>query len=181
MIIVDTSLLRVKAATILASLALLQSIYNSFINSNKVLLYFSISDKFHKYFVVISLLSFRFEHNPDRQYQSRLLFIVFQCMSLSRSEYSQLGLEFYPVEDNHSHTLKKPSIVAENKNDREKHYINLLLEQVVTRQRDEMMENFSHILQYLSIATFTSSSSDHFGGTSPFCWQIFNRQRTKNI
>ena len=56
MIVVDTSLLRVKAATILASLALLQSIYNSLINSNKVLLHFSISDKFHKYFVVISLL-----------------------------------------------------------------------------------------------------------------------------
>ena len=66
MIVVDASLLRDKFATILASIALLQSIYNSFINSNKVLLYFSISHKFHKYFVVISLLSFRFEHNPDR-------------------------------------------------------------------------------------------------------------------
>ena len=66
MIIVDTSLLSVKAATILASLALLQSIYNYFINSNKVLLYFSVSDKFHEYFIVISLLSFHFEHNPDR-------------------------------------------------------------------------------------------------------------------
>jgi hypothetical protein len=66
MIVVDASLLRDKVATILASIALLQSIYNSFINSNQVLLYFSVSDKFHEYFVVISLLSFRFEHNPDR-------------------------------------------------------------------------------------------------------------------
>jgi hypothetical protein len=38
--------------------------------------------------------------------------------------------------------------------------INLLLEQALTRQRDEMMENFSHILQCLPIATGASSSSD---------------------
>jgi hypothetical protein len=31
-----------------------------------------------------------------------------------------------------------------------------------------MMENFSHILQRLPIESGTSSSSDHFGGTSPF-------------
>jgi hypothetical protein len=46
--------------------------------------------------------------------------------------------------------------------------INLLLEQDLTRERDEMMENFAHILQHLPIALSTSSSSDHFGGTSPF-------------
>jgi hypothetical protein len=50
--------------------------------------------------------------------------------------------------------------------------INLLLEQALTRQRDEMMENFSHILQRLSITTDTSSSRDHFGGTSPFKVQV---------
>jgi hypothetical protein len=31
-----------------------------------------------------------------------------------------------------------------------------------------MMENFSHILQRLPIATCTSSSNNHFGSTSPF-------------
>jgi hypothetical protein len=31
-----------------------------------------------------------------------------------------------------------------------------------------MMENFAHILQLLSIEKGTSSSNDHFGGTSPF-------------
>jgi hypothetical protein len=31
-----------------------------------------------------------------------------------------------------------------------------------------MMENFAHILQCLPIETCTSSSSDHYGGTSPF-------------
>jgi hypothetical protein len=59
-------------------------------------------------------------------------------------------------------------MAEENKNDREDNSINLLLEQALTRQRDEMMENFSHILQRLSIASSASSSSDHFGGTFSF-------------
>jgi hypothetical protein len=32
----------------------------------------------------------------------------------------------------------------------------------------EMMETFSHILQFLPISKGTYSSRDHFGGTSPF-------------
>jgi hypothetical protein len=67
---------------------------------------------------------------------------------------------------------KKPSMVEEKKNDGADDSINLLLEQALTRQRDEMMENFSHILQCLPIATGTSSSNDHFGGTSPFKVQV---------
>jgi hypothetical protein len=59
-------------------------------------------------------------------------------------------------------------MVTENKNSRADDSINLLLEQVLARQRDEMMENFSHILQRLPIATCASSSRDYFGGTSPF-------------
>jgi hypothetical protein len=59
-------------------------------------------------------------------------------------------------------------MVEENKNDRAYDSINLLLEQALMRQRDEIMENFSHILQCLSITTSTSSSSGHFGSTSPF-------------
>jgi hypothetical protein len=35
-----------------------------------------------------------------------------------------------------------------------------------------MMDNFAHILQHLPIATCTSSSSDHFGGTSPLKVQV---------
>jgi hypothetical protein len=35
-----------------------------------------------------------------------------------------------------------------------------------------MIENFSHILQCLSIEICASSSSDHFGGTSPFKVQV---------
>jgi hypothetical protein len=96
----------------------------------------------------------------------------FQCMSPTRSEYSKLGLKLVSLEDNHSRTPKKPSMAEEKKNDGADDPISLLLEQALTRQRDEMMENFSHILQRLPIASGASSSSDHFGGTSPFKVQV---------
>jgi hypothetical protein len=35
-----------------------------------------------------------------------------------------------------------------------------------------MMEDFTHILQCMSITIGVSSSSDHFGGTSPFKVQV---------
>ena len=92
----------------------------------------------------------------------------FQCMSPMRYEYSKLGLELVSLEDNRSCTPKKPSMAEEKKIDGADDPISLLLEQALTRQRDEMMENFSHILQRLPIASGASSSSDHFGGTSPF-------------
>jgi hypothetical protein len=53
-------------------------------------------------------------------------------------------------------------MAEENKNDEAEDPINLLLEQALTLQRDEMIENFSHILQRLSIIADTSSSSSHF-------------------
>jgi hypothetical protein len=59
-------------------------------------------------------------------------------------------------------------MAEENKNDGVDDPINLLLEQALTRHRDKMMENFSHILQRLPIASGAPSSSSHFGGTSPF-------------
>jgi hypothetical protein len=89
-----------------------------------------------------------------------------------RSEYIKLGLELVSLKENRSRTPKKPSMMEENKNDRADDSINMLLEQALTRQRDEMMDNFSHILQCLPITTCTSSSIDHFGGTSPFKVQV---------
>jgi hypothetical protein len=67
---------------------------------------------------------------------------------------------------------RNPQWQKKIKNDGADDPINLLLEQALTRQRDEMMENFSHILQCLPIASGTSSSSSHFGGTSPFKVQV---------
>jgi hypothetical protein len=74
-------------------------------------------------------------------------------MSPTRSEYSKLGLDLVSLEDNHSRTPKKPSMVEERKIDGADDPINMLLEQALTRQRDEMMENFAHILQRLLIAS----------------------------
>jgi hypothetical protein len=124
------------------------------------------------HFFIISTLSFRVENNWISGIRAGLILIVFKCMSPTRSEYSKLGLELVSLEENHSHTPKKPSMVEENKNDKEDDSINMLLEQALTRQRDKMMENFSHILQRLSIASGASSSSNHFGGTSPFKVQV---------
>jgi hypothetical protein len=93
-------------------------------------------------------------------------------MSPTRSEYSKLGLELVSLEENLSRTPKKPSMAEEKKNDGEDDPISMLLEQVLMRQRDEMMENFFHILQRLPIETGTSSSSGHFGSTSPFKVQV---------
>jgi hypothetical protein len=59
-------------------------------------------------------------------------------------------------------------MAEEKKNDGANDPINLLLEQALMRQRDEMMENFSHILQCLPITSGAYSSSGHFGGTSHF-------------
>ena len=50
--------------------------------------------------------------------------------------------------------------------------INMLLKQVLAQQRDEMMENCSHILQRVTITRFSSSSSCQFGSTSPFKVQV---------
>jgi hypothetical protein len=60
----------------------------------------------------------------------------------------------------------------EKKNNGADDPINLLLEQSLTQQRDEMIENFSHILQRLSIPAGSSSSSGHFGGTLTFTVQV---------
>jgi hypothetical protein len=57
-----------------------------------------------------------------------------------------LGLEVVSLEENLSLTPKKPSMVEENKNDGVDDPISMMLEQSLTRQRDEMMENFPHIL-----------------------------------
>jgi hypothetical protein len=89
-----------------------------------------------------------------------------------RSKYSKLGLELVSLEDNRSHTSKKTSMEEENKNNKADDPTSLLLEQALMRQRDEMMENFSHILQRLLIATCASSSNNHFGSTSPFKVQV---------
>jgi hypothetical protein len=76
-------------------------------------------------------LSFCAENNPDQWYQSILIIFFFQCMSLTRSEYRNLGLKLVSLEENNSLIPKKSSMVEEKKNDREKYSINHLLEQAL--------------------------------------------------
>jgi hypothetical protein len=84
------------------------------------------------HFFIISLLSFCAENNLDQWYQSRLLLIVFQCMSPTMSEYRKLGIELLFLEENCSLKPKKLSMAEKNKNDRVDDSINLLLEQDLT-------------------------------------------------
>jgi hypothetical protein len=73
-------------------------------------------------------------------------------MSPTWSEYRNFGLKLVSLEENISHMPNKSFMVEENKNDKAEYSINLLLEKSLTQQRDEMMENFSHIIQCLLIA-----------------------------
>jgi hypothetical protein len=57
----------------------------------------------------------------------------FQCISLTRSKYINLGLELVSLEENHSRTPKKPSMEEEKKNNGEDDPISLLLEQALMR------------------------------------------------
>jgi hypothetical protein len=47
-----------------------------------------------------------------------------------------------------------------------------LLEEYLTRKRDEMMEIFFQILQWLLTTVDTYSSRNHFGGIAPFKVQV---------
>jgi hypothetical protein len=89
-----------------------------------------------------------------------------------RSKFRKFGLDIIYLDENISHTPSKPSIEEENKNDSLEDSINLFLEKALMRQRDEIMKNFSNILQRMSIEKFASLSSDHFGSTSPFNLQV---------
>jgi hypothetical protein len=125
------------------------------------------------HFFIISPLSFRAENNLDQWYQSRLFLIIFFSACPRRGPSIEIWVSSLSLlKDNRSRTPKKPSMAEEKKNDGADDPISLLLEQALTRQRDEMMENFSHILQHLLIASGASSSSGHFGGTSPFKVQV---------
>jgi hypothetical protein len=82
------------------------------------------------HFFIISPISFRAENNPVVSEQA-VLGHFFQCMSPTRSEHRNLGLELVSLEENRSRTLKKPSMAEEKKNDGVDDPIGLLLEQAL--------------------------------------------------
>ena len=86
--------------------------------------------------------------NPDQWYHSSLIFIYFSlCMSLTRSGYNKLGLE--PIEQlsERSHRSRQQPMGDKKKDDGVGDPIKMFLEEALTRQRNEMMDNFVEILR----------------------------------
>ena len=67
-------------------------------------------------------------------------------MSPTRSGYKELGIPLTePLKDG-PHQARRPHMAEETRDDRVGDPIKLLLEEALTRQRNEMMDNFSQIL-----------------------------------
>jgi hypothetical protein len=96
--------------------------------------------------------------NPYQWYQSDLLFIYFSlCMSPTRSGYKKLGLEpVKPLQDRPCRARKQP-MGDKKKDDGVGDPFKMFLEEALVRQRNEMMDNFSQILQWLPIGEASSS------------------------
>ena len=67
-------------------------------------------------------------------------------MSPTRSEYKELGLELVSLEEKISLARKQPLMKGENKYDMTGDPFKLLIEESLTQQRNEMMDNFVQIL-----------------------------------
>jgi hypothetical protein len=65
----------------------------------------------------------------------------------TRSGYRELGLELVSLEDNRSRQPKRPPMVEEKRDEGEEDPIKLFLMESLVQQRNEMLENFSQILQ----------------------------------
>ena len=90
------------------------------------------------------------------------------CMSPIRSWYKKLGLEpVKPLQD-HSCRARQQIMGDEKKDDGAWDHFKLSLEESLAWQRNEMMDNFSHILQ--QFPTWDASSSS--GHATPFKVQV---------
>ena len=85
-----------------------------------------------------------------------------------RSEYKELGLELVSLKERSSRTPKRPPMAGEKKDDGTGDPFKLLIEEALTQQRNEMMDNIVQILWRLPKGDTYSSS----GGTAPFKVQI---------
>jgi hypothetical protein len=82
-------------------------------------------------------------------------------MSPTRSEYKDLGLDLVSLEDKSSRTPKRPLMEGENKDDGTGDPFKLLIEESLMQQRNEMMDNFTQILQRLPTGNASSSKRRH--------------------
>jgi hypothetical protein len=68
-------------------------------------------------------------------------------MSPMRLEYKDLGLELVSLEEKISCTPNRPLMEGEKKDDGTGDPFKLLIEEALTQQRNEMMDNFAQILR----------------------------------
>ena len=93
-------------------------------------------------------------------------------MSPTRSGNKELGIPLTkPLEDG-PHRARRPHMVEETRDDWAGDPIKLLLEEALTWQRNEMMDNFAQILCRLPTTSYASTSSDHSGSTPPLKVQV---------
>jgi hypothetical protein len=124
-------------------------------------------------YIFFIFVSFHSQNNLDQWYQSSLLLVISQSRSPMRSGYRELGLKLVSLEDNHSRQPKQPPMVEEKRDDRAGDPFKTLLEESLMRQRNEMMDNFTQILQRLPMAVAKASSTrNHFRGATPFKVQV---------
>jgi hypothetical protein len=67
-------------------------------------------------------------------------------MSPTRLGYRELDFNIFSLEENHSISPKKPPMEEEKRDNGVGYPIKFLLEESLTRHRNDMMDNFTHIL-----------------------------------
>ena len=98
--------------------------------------------------------------------------LISLCMSPTRSGYKELGIPLTePLKDG-PRRARRPHMAEETRDDRAGDPIKLLLEEALTRQRNEMMDNFAQILCRLPTTSDASTSSGHSGSAPPFKVQV---------
>ena len=85
--------------------------------------------------------------------------------------YKELGLDLVEPLQDQPHKPQWPPMVEEEKDEGIGDPIKILLEEDLEKQRNAMMDNFSHILQRLPTYG-ASASNNHSGGATPFKVQV---------
>jgi hypothetical protein len=86
--------------------------------------------------------------------------------------HRELGLKLFSLEDNRSHQPKRNPMVEEKRDVGEKYPIKLFLAESLAQHRNEILKNFSQIIQLLSIITCTYFVKKYFGDATPFKLQV---------
>jgi hypothetical protein len=92
-------------------------------------------------------------------------------MSPTRSGYKELGLDLVEPLQDQPRKPQRPLMGGERKDEGAGDSIKMLLEEVLEKQRNAMMDNFAQILQWISTGS-ASTSRSHSGGATPFKVQV---------